>query len=132
MPFSTRDSQSISTVCWPVALGAYNLDGGPYSAVLTFDAQLWRGVRLGVELTIAHCLDILASIVPDADARRANNGCYDTNQFSKLEVVSKSIPLALHNRTDYEGLPVLIQITTFECGGISRQYKIIANLGSKD
>ncbi|KAG2171616.1 hypothetical protein INT43_008342 [Umbelopsis isabellina] len=98
----------------------YNLNGGHTQRfrrlMLTYGAE----TDPGVELAIAHCPASLSSIVPDADGRRADNGCYDANQFSQLEVVSTSIPLALHNRTDYEGLPILIvQLTTFECGGIS-------------
>lgn len=98
----------------------YNPDGGHTQRfrrlMLTYEAE----ADPGVELAIAHCSASLSSIVPDAEARRADNGCYNANLFSQLEVVSSSIPLALHNRTDYEGLPILIvQLTTFECGGIA-------------
>ncbi|CAM0141666.1 hypothetical protein VKS41_007901 [Umbelopsis sp. WA50703] len=131
---SAQQAYSIQTLCrslretlnsypqWAGQLhwAPYNLDGGHTQRfrrlMLTYGAE----TDPGVEFAVAHCPVNLSSIVPDADARRANNGCYDANQFSKLEFVSKSIPLALHNRTDYKGLPVLIvQITTFECGGIS-------------
>lgn len=73
----------------------------------------------GVEFVTAHCPQIMASIVPSAADRAAHSQGWQASQVPSAELLSET-PLALHNLTEYIGLPCLtIQLTSFVCGGLA-------------
>ncbi|KAI8577899.1 hypothetical protein K450DRAFT_249825 [Umbelopsis ramanniana AG] len=77
----------------------------------------------GVALVIAQTSQPLASIVPSAQDRKENNGFYDIKGLSKISFMTSEVPLAL--KQDHNNPPCLIvQITSFACGGVSISVKM--------
>lgn len=77
----------------------------------------------GIALVIAHSSQVLASIVPSTQNLKANNGFYDIKDLSKVKFMTSDVPLAL--KQDRDNPPCLIvQITTFACGGVSISVKM--------
>lgn len=78
----------------------------------------------GVALVIARSSKALLSIIPSKEDRMANGGCYNAKELSKLNVMTKTVPLVLHNRADFAGLPgLIVQITTFADGAVTLAVK---------
>ena len=78
----------------------------------------------GVELLIARCSLSLSAAIPTSIDRLAD-GIWDaTSVPSKALLCSTS--LALHNTSEFEGLPcVSVQLTEFACGGIGIALRIV-------
>ncbi|KII91091.1 hypothetical protein PLICRDRAFT_158656 [Plicaturopsis crispa FD-325 SS-3] len=73
----------------------------------------------GVELVVAHSPRILSALVPTAGERMAA-GIWDASRLPLSELLPTTPPLALHNLSDYTGLPcMIVQLTTLDCGGIA-------------
>ncbi len=83
----------------------------------------------GVELVIAHCQCTLSSLVP-SDAERAEGpGWWEAGQVPLAKHLLPTTPLPLYNMVDYAGLPgAIIQLTTFDCGGVSIAVKFAHTL----
>lgn len=83
----------------------------------------------GVEFVVAHCDEPLASEsyfpTRDPDVR-----LWDAGRASARGLIPTSPPLALYNLVDYDGLPgVVVQLTTFACGGMVIGVKMAHCLG---
>ncbi|CAF0919135.1 unnamed protein product [Didymodactylos carnosus] len=79
----------------------------------------------GVEVIIAHRPETISSFVPTATQRTADPGWWNAAQAPLLELVPASSPLALHDLIHYEGLPaMMVQFTTFGCGGLATSIKL--------
>ncbi|KAK7056866.1 hypothetical protein VNI00_002583 [Paramarasmius palmivorus] len=78
----------------------------------------------GVEVVIAKCPVRLTSILPDAK-ERVDGQVWDPSPIAKMVLLPQTPPLALHDRVSFVGLPsTIVQITTFECGGIAIAVKM--------
>jgi hypothetical protein len=76
----------------------------------------------GVELIMAHCPCLMPSLIPSVAKRAAGLGLWDAGQVSLEELIPKGHELALsdNHKSDFDGLPcVVIQLTTFDCGGVA-------------
>ncbi|KAF9022432.1 hypothetical protein BDZ89DRAFT_1070705 [Hymenopellis radicata] len=83
----------------------------------------------GVEFVVAHCDEPLTSesYFPTRDP---NVRLWDAGRTSARGLIPTSPPLALYNLVDYDGLPgVIVQLTTFSCGGIVIGVKMAHCLG---
>ncbi|KAG2177432.1 hypothetical protein INT44_007943 [Umbelopsis vinacea] len=77
----------------------------------------------GVALVVAQSAQALEYIVPSAQDRQENNGFYDIKGLSKISFMTSEVPLVL--KQDHDNPPCLIvQITTFACGGVSISVKM--------
>lgn len=77
----------------------------------------------GIALVIAQSSQVLVFIVPSVQDLKANNGFYDIKDLSKVNFMTSDVPLVL--KQDHDNPPCLIvQITTFACGGVSISVKM--------
>lgn len=110
---------------------AGQLDWAPYNPNGNHTKRLGRLILTygestdpGVALVIARSPQTLASIIPSKEERIANGGCYNAKYLSKLVPMTDTVHLVLHNMIDTTGLPgLIVQITTFECGGVTLAVK---------
>ena len=78
----------------------------------------------GIELITAHASTTLSSLVPSASARATYFQGWDTSSGS-LQEFFPATELALKNTKDTPGAPaVIVQLTTFTCGGLAIAVKI--------
>lgn len=79
----------------------------------------------GIELVIAQRPEAIVCFVPTAVERKAGSGWWNAGDAPLTELIPSSSPLALHDLIEYEGLPaMLVQVTTFGCGGYSISIKL--------
>jgi hypothetical protein len=80
-----------------------------------------------VELVIAHCPRSMPSLIPSFTERESGLGWWDAGEVSLEELLPEHPELALsdNNKSEFDGLPgVVIQLTTFDCGGVAIAVKI--------
>ena len=79
----------------------------------------------GVEVVIAQRPETISSFVPTATEVEAGLGWWNATEAPLPELIPTCSPLALHDLIHYEGLPaMLVQLTTFGCGGLSISIKL--------
>lgn len=127
----------------PVTLSAYphwagQLEYAPYSADNS-GGHTQRYARLqvvygdpsadpGVEVAIARHPLTLASYVPSQE-ERSTMGSWNADRVREIALLPTSPPMTLADMVTSEGLPsVIIQITTFSCGGVAIAIKIFHSL----
>lgn len=131
---SDRLVRSLRTTLAAYPQWAGQLEFAPYS-VNTSGGHTQRFGRLqiiygdssvdpGVELVIARCPSTLESLVPSQEERN-EMGAWNAGIIGKIALLPTSPRLALADMITSEGLPsVIIQITTFSCGGVALAIKI--------
>jgi hypothetical protein len=85
------------------------------------------GVELdpGVEVIIAHRPETISFLVPTATEREAGPGWWNAGEVPLVDLVPASSLLALHDLVHHEGLPaMMVQFTTFKCGGLAISIKL--------
>ncbi|KIM81290.1 hypothetical protein PILCRDRAFT_89248 [Piloderma croceum F 1598] len=89
----------------------------------------WAETDPGVELVIAHCPRSVPYLIPVVRERVVGRGWWDAGEVS-LEELLPEVPefkLALSNddQHEFDGLPgMIIQLTTFDCGGVAIAVKM--------
>jgi hypothetical protein len=79
----------------------------------------------GVEVIIAHRPETISFLVPTATEREAGPGWWNAGEVPLVDLVPASSLLALHDLVHYEGLPaMMVQFTTFKCGGLAISIKL--------
>lgn len=78
----------------------------------------------GVEWVVVEQAYNVVSLVPTTAERKARHGIWKATDFPQKDLLS-STPLALHNLSDFEGLPCMsVQLNTFTCGGYAVAVKM--------
>jgi len=103
----------------------YNTEGGHTQRFGRLMLSYGSTSDPGVHFLVAHSPVRLSSLIPSPSKRAAGSGICNITAIPIAELLPEEQKLALYNMEDFEGLPCLIvQLTTFVCGGISIAVKM--------
>jgi hypothetical protein len=103
----------------------YNAEGGHTERFGRLMLSYGSTSDPGVHFLVTHSQVRLSSLIPSPSEREAGSGIYDITAIPIAELLPEEQKLALYNMKDFEGLPcMIVQLTTFACGGISIAVKM--------